>query len=32
MSTDIRLISEKVKAESIFVEEVFAEIGQVIDG
>ena len=30
--SDIRLISEKVKAESIFVEEVLAEIGKVIVG
>lgn len=30
--SDIRLINEKVKAESIFVEEVFAEIGKVIVG
>jgi MoxR-like ATPase len=30
--TDIRAISDKVKAESIFVEEVFAEIGKVIVG
>ncbi len=32
MTTDIRAINDKVKAESIFVEEVFAEIGKVIVG
>ncbi|MGQ0644690.1 MAG: AAA family ATPase [Elusimicrobiota bacterium] len=30
--SDIRLINEKVKAESLFVEETFAEIGKVIVG
>ncbi|HMZ26861.1 MAG TPA: AAA family ATPase [Elusimicrobiota bacterium] len=30
--TDIRLVSEKVKQESQFVEEVFAELGRVIVG
>ncbi|MBI4396353.1 MAG: AAA family ATPase, partial [Elusimicrobia bacterium] len=32
MATDVRLINEKVKQESLFVEEVSAEIGKVIVG
>jgi len=32
MTTDIRAINDKVKAESLFVEETFAEIGKVIVG
>ncbi len=32
MSTDIRVISEKVKQESLFVEEVLAELNRVIVG
>jgi MoxR-like ATPase len=32
MSTDIRLINEKVKQESLFVEELLSEIGKVIVG
>jgi MoxR-like ATPase len=32
MSTDIRAVSDKVKQESLFVEEVLAELGRVIVG